>query len=255
MESQASRAAVRAPFGSWPSPLSAQKISAGMLRLSEPRIDRGAVYWLEGRPSEGGRNVLVRSTRDADLEECSARDTSVRSRVHEYGGGAYLVAQGRSFIVEDGGGLRELGHSPMGRPEARYADLALSPDGRWLVAVEEVAGEGAGGQPANRLVGLTSAGGRIVLDTDHDFVSSPTFSPDGRALAWIAWDHPNMPWDESALFVAAWNEQGRVGKPRRIAGGPGESIFQPRFAPGGRLYFVSDRSGWWKARPGHSSTG
>lgn len=216
-----------------------------MLRLSEPRIDRGAVYWLEGRPSEGGRNVLVRSTRDADLEECSARDTSVRSRVHEYGGGAYLVAQGRSFIVEDGGGLRELGRGPMGRPEARYADLALSPDGRWLVAVEEVAGEGAGGQPANRLVGLTSAGGRIVLDTDHDFVSSPTFSPDSRALAWTAWDHPNMPWDESALFVAAWTEQGRVGKPRRIAGGPGESIFQPRFAPGGRLYFVSDRSGWW----------
>jgi len=245
MEEPASSAVLRAPFGSWPSPLSAHDIAAGLLRLSEPRIDRGAVFWLEGRPSEGGRNVLVRSTRDGDVEECSRRDVSVRSRVHEYGGGAYLAAQGRTFVVEDDAGLRELGRGVLGRPDARYADLALSPDGRWLVAVEEVAGEGTRGEPANRLVGLASSGGRVVVDGDHDFVSSPTFSPDGRSLAWTAWNHPNMPWDESALFVAAWGEGGRPGKPRRIAGGPGESIFQPRFGPDGRLYFVSDRSGWW----------
>ena len=245
-ESASQSRPARAPFGSWASPLSAAAIASGGLRLAEPRVDRGAVYWLEGRPDEGGRNVLMRSARDADPEECVGEDANIRSRVHEYGGGAYLVARGRTFVVDDSSGrLCELGRSALGRPEARYGDLALSRDDRTLVAVEEMAGEGAGGEPANRLVSLPLDGGRSVLDSRHDFVSSPTFSPDGRSLAWIAWDHPNMPWDESALYVASWGEGGLAGSPRCVAGQVGESIFQPRFGPDGRLYFVSDRTGWW----------
>ena len=136
----------RLPYGAWPSPLGAERIAAGGLRLAEPRIDQGVVYWLEGRPAEAGRSVLLRSVRDAEPEECVGNDIDVRSRVHEYGGGAYLVAAGRTFVVDDAAGrLCELDRGALGRSDARYADLALSPDGRWLLAVEEAAGEGAGG--------------------------------------------------------------------------------------------------------------
>jgi dipeptidyl aminopeptidase/acylaminoacyl peptidase len=236
----------RRAYGSWPSPLSARAVARGALRLAEPRLDRGTVYWLEGRPAEGGRSVLLRSSRDGDVEECVGPDANVRSRVHEYGGGAYLVSDGRTFVVDDAAErLIELGQGPLGRSDARYADLALSPDGAWLVAVEEVAGEGPGGEPANRLVALARGGERRVIDGSRDFVSFPTFAPDGRALAWTGWDHPHMPWDETGLYVVAWGEDGPGGTVRRVAGGPGESIFQPRFGRDGRLYFASDRSGWW----------
>jgi len=238
------------PYGSWSSPLDAERIATGGLRLAEPRIDQGTVYWLEGRPSESGRTVLMRSSRDSEIEECVGPDVDVRSRAHEYGGGAYLVQGGRTFVVDDAGGrLVEPRRGALGRADARYADLALSLDERWLIAVEEVAGEGPGGEPANRLVALGLAGDasgeRLVVADGFDFVSFPTFSPDGCELAFTSWMHPNMPWDESSLFVVGWGPAGPRGAPRHVAGGAGESIFQPRYGPDGHLFFVSDRSGWW----------
>ena len=251
----------RRPCGSWPSPFAARAIAGGRLRLAEPRIDRGAVYWLEGRPDEGGRQALMCSARDSDPREITPTSANVRSRVHEYGGGAYLVSGGRCFAVDDASGtLCEIATSGMAAGEViasragagaarRYADFALSPDGGWLVAVEEEHAEEAA-EPRNRLVGfrLARGGERVVLDERNDFVSSPCFSPNGDALAWLAWQHPDMPWDATTLERVAFGADGPRGTPRRVAGGSGESIFQPRFAPDGRLAFVSDRSGWWNLR-------
>lgn len=214
-------------------------------------MHRGAVYWVEGRPEEGGRCALVRSTRDADPCEVSPRGASVRTRVHEYGGGAYCASGGRLFLVDDATGtLCEPGRGVYGERGARYADLALHPSGAWLACVEERAREGA--EPSNRLVALRVAPGAAdareraaPIESRHDFASSPAFSPDGAWLAWLAWSHPHMPWDATSLFVAPCGPGGLRGAPHRIAGGSGESIFQPRFAPDGRLVFASDRSGWW----------
>jgi len=242
-------------YGSWPSPLGSDRIAAGGLRLSQPQICDGWVYWLEGRPGEGGRQVVMRrALRDdeAAAEECTAPGVDVRSVVHEYGGGDYLAAPGRLFYAENPKQrICELGRdaawSPADAPEhSSWADFDLSPDGRWLVAIEER--PRAQAEPENRIVALRvdEAGPAAqVVVAGRDFVSFPRFSPDGRSLAFTAWDHPDMPWDSNELWELPWSPSGPAGEARRIAGGQGESVFQPRYSPGGRLTFVSDRSGWW----------
>jgi dipeptidyl aminopeptidase/acylaminoacyl peptidase len=238
-----------APYGAWRSPLTSDLLVAGGLSLSQPRLDGGEVHWLEGRPAEGGRQVVVRA-RDGAIQDLSPPGTNVRSRVHEYGGGDYLVAGGALFFVDfaepgvfraDARGVTRLGGTLAG---ARYADFALSPDGRWLACVEEE--PRPGGEPANRLVAFACAGGeRRVIEDAFDFVSFPCFRPDGGAVAYTAWRHPDLPWDATELRLAAWGPRGPAGPARTVAGAPGESIFQPGFSPGGRLTFVSDRTGWW----------
>jgi dipeptidyl aminopeptidase/acylaminoacyl peptidase len=240
------------PCGAWPSPLAAERVAAAGLRLAQPRLDRGCVYWLEGRPAEGGRGVVMRASleRAGEPEAVSDPSASVRTRVHEYGGGDYLAGAGDLFAVHDGDGAVHRrgpdGWRPLGgcAPGARHADLARSPDGRWLVAVEER--ERAGAEPRNALVALALDGaGRVEIDRQHDFVSSPCFSPDGTRLAWLAWNHPNMPWDGNLLCSLSWTERGPTGPARRVVGGAEESVFQPSFSPAGVLSFASDRSGWW----------
>ena len=134
----------RLPHGSWPSPIGAEGIAAGSLRLSQPRWDGGSLYWIEGRPAEGGRQVLMRADADGAVSEVSPPAVNVRTRVHEYGGGDYDVRDGvayfarfddqRVYRVAAGGGAAV---EPLTAPGARYADLTVSPDGRWLAAVEE----------------------------------------------------------------------------------------------------------------------
>ncbi len=238
-----------APFGAWRSPLTSELLVRGALALSQPSLDGGDLAWLEGRPAEGGRQVVVRE-RGGRIQDLSPAGLNVRSRVHEYGGGDYLLRRGVLFFVDfaEPGVFRREAHG-VSRVRgtldgACYADFDLSPDGRWLACVEEE--PRAGQEPANRLVALElGSGERRVVEAAFDFVSFPRFAPDGRALCYTAWRHPDMPWDATELRVAPWGARGPAGPARTLAGGREESIFQPGFSPAGRLTFVSDRSGWW----------
>jgi len=248
--------------GSWDSPISSADLVRGALRLSTPRIEAGRLFWLEGRPEEGGRQVVMtgalpgRGARGAlrDVREVSPPGVSVRTRVHEYGGGAYAVHRERLFYVDDSDQRIYLqqagaGRQPLVDAGASYADLVASPDGRWLFAVQER--PRAAGEPENRLVAISLAASTrpaatpTVVAEGHDFYASLVVSPRADRVAWLAWDHPNMPWNGNLLETRAWGPEGPSGPVHRRAGGARESLFQPRFRADGTLFVVSDRSGWW----------
>lgn len=247
----------RKAFGSWPSSIQADQIAQGALRLGQPRLSRERLYWLEGRASEGGRQVLMSASLDGSEAgvEVEAAPRNVRTLVHEYGGGDYVVREDRVFCVDfEDQTIRVVCRgqaAPLSHPGARYADLFVSPDGGWLLAVQEYPRPDA--EPENRLVAfrLPREGlpidpcEPIVVAEGHDFYSSPVVSDQGDQLAFIAWDHPNMPWDGTLLCRQAWSANGPSGPPVVVAGGDEESIVQPSFSPEGVLTFISDRSGWW----------
>src|SRR5262245_58445758 len=235
-----------APHGSWVSPLRADRIAAGVKEIFAPRFGRGALHWLESHPAEGGRVALMQWQR-ASRRELTPASANVRTRVHEYGGGEYGFAGDVLVYVDDARpGIQRLGAEPVPGtlPGARYADFTSSPDGRWLLAVEEAHADGR--EPENRLVAFDLPHGRRrVVVAGHDFVSSPRFAPDGARVVCLVWDHPCLPWLGTRLVALAWGADGPRGAPRVLAGGPGESLFQPEFGPDGVLAVVSDRSGWW----------
>jgi dipeptidyl aminopeptidase/acylaminoacyl peptidase len=185
-------------------------------------------------------------------EAVTPADANVRTRVHEYGGGSWCLVEPDLVLFVDFGDQRlyrqRLGEQPVAispqppEPGAlRYADMRPSPDGRTVVCVRE---RDAEPEPVNEIVSLAIDGGGEpqVLAGGRDFYSSPRISPDGEWLAWTCWDHPNMPWDGTELWMAPLADSGEE---RLIAGGPEESIFQPKWGPDGRLHFASDRDGWW----------
>ena len=250
--------------GSWASSIGSDDLVRGALRLSSPQIEGDNLFWLEGRPAEGGRQVVMvgqpRIGRGLDgLREASPPGRSVRSRVHEYGGGEFAVWRDRLFFVDDADGQIYGGRvggatQPLTRSNACYADLVASPDGRWLLAIEEL--PQAGAESENRLVaialsecrnaaGVLADGEPQVVAAGHDFYASPCFSKAGDRIAFLAWDHPNMPWNATSLEAVTWGEDGPKGTPRPLAGGASESLFQPRFDASGALFVVSDQSGWW----------
>lgn len=262
-------ARVVAAYGSWVSPISSELAAAGSLRLSSPQIDGPDRYWLEGRPQEGGRVVLVRRRPDGTAADVTPPSFSVRSRVHEYGGGAYLVAGGRVYFSNHRDQrlwLQAPGSDPVpltGQPaegtSVRYADARLVADQEWLVCVRETHTPGPGGPIVdNEIVAVPIRPGQArpgrgpaerTLVSGHDFFSYPRISPDGQRLAWTCWDHPDMPWDASELWLGDLASQPdgapAVSAARRVAGGPGQSVFQPEWSPDGRLHVVCDRTGWW----------
>jgi len=242
-----------APFGAWPSPISAEMVAAGATPLSSVVLDGTNIYWLAGRAAEAGRTTMMRRSGMAAADEVTPLPFNVRSRVHEYGGGAYAVAGGQVVFSHHAdnrlyriapGGAAEAFTSP-GRQ--RFADFVFDSARARLIAVREQhpEDEGSHAQPVNTICAVGFDGGERVLVMGHDFYSSPRLSPDGGRLAWLSWDHPRMPWQGTELWVADVAADGRLGTPARVAGGPQESICQPEWSPAGVLHFVSDRSGWW----------
>jgi dipeptidyl aminopeptidase/acylaminoacyl peptidase len=263
-----------APFGRWPSPLRAADVASAKVSLSELWSDGVALYWLESRPAEGGRVVLVRGD-EKGLRDISPDGVSIRSRVHEYGGGAVCLVSGRedaAFAYVDHSAQRvwicedPLGGTAVPRPLSpvpppgelhRHGGLAATPDGSWVLAVRETH-PSDGGRPVRAVVALctTSTEPRASILVDgHDFFGTPSVDLTGRRLAVVAWNHPDMPWDASLLLVVPLAETsdaaGRVtlapsGATRIVAGGADESIGQPAWQRDGALRSVSDQSGWWQ---------
>ena len=244
------------PFGTWPSPITPDAIVAETIRLASVSLDSGRIGWLEGRPGEGGRNVLVRADAAGLTEDITPAPFNVRSRVHEYGGGAYAVSGDHVWFsnFEDD---RVHARTGTGAPApltaegaARFADLTVDPGRPRLLAVRETHGDGT--PPVNDLVAISIDDGTVrVLASGHDFFAAPAPSPDGRHLAWLAWDQPDMPWDAAALWLAELDRDGVPGAPVRIAGGSGRSAFQPAWAPDGALWCVTDPEGWWNLHRWH----
>ncbi len=228
------------PYGSWPSPITAASLVEKAVSLSGLQVADGALYWNESRPAEAGRQVIVRWAPGHDPVDVLPAPYSARTTVHEYGGGAFCVAgdsvyfsnfeDQRLWRVDAGRRLRPI----TADAGVRYADGDVSPDGTGIACVRE---RHSGGDVVNDLVVVPTDGGAepTVIATGHDFYAAPRYNPVDSRLAWVAWDHPRMPWDGTELEVDG----------RRVAGGPEESVTQPRWSPDGALHWISDRTGWW----------
>jgi dipeptidyl aminopeptidase/acylaminoacyl peptidase len=249
-----------APYGSWRSPITSALLVHAVVGLDHVLVADEDVAWTESRPSEGGRYVLVRRRPDGSVTEVVPDGYSARTLVHEYGGRCTALvgpsalfcnfSDQRVWRVDPGRSPVPVTPEPAIAMGHRYADLEVSPDGRWVVAVRE---RHPGGphedarDVVNDVVTFPADGSAPprVLAEGRDFYSAPRLSPDGTRLAWLAWDHPNMPWDGTELFVADVGADRDIGPAHLVAGGPDESVGQPRWSPVGILHFVSDRTGWW----------
>ena len=244
-----------APYGAWPSPISAALITGTQVGLSSPWLDGDAAYWCESRPVEAGRTHFAapvgrRHHRGADartLQPAHAGSRVRRSPVHGAGRRSSSASSSRtSAIYRLDAGAAPVALTPESDGRLRYADLVLDPARRRVLAVRE--DHRGDGEPVTTLVAVPLDGSPdegTVLAAGHDFFAYPRPSPDGRSLAWLTWDHPDMPWDATTLWVAELDEGGLPVAPAAVAGGAGESLVQPEWAPDGQLYVMSDRSDFW----------
>ncbi len=239
-----------APYGSWKSPISSDLIVADSVRLGQLRIMGGDVWWSEGRPRQEGKSFLVRHQANTCCDMTDA-GFNVKSRANEYGGGDFLLAGGLAYFCNNED-QRIYRFSPGDEPAAltlggdfHYADAIHDARRRRLMAVREDHTDTTR-ETANTVVAIDLAtGNETVVLSGCDFYSSPRLNCAGTSLAWLSWDHPNMPWDGTQLWCAEINDDGTLQTPVLIAGDTGESIFQPEWSPDGTLHFISDRSGWW----------
>jgi dipeptidyl aminopeptidase/acylaminoacyl peptidase len=240
-----------APYGAWRSPISTQMLVKGAVRFGDVATDGDTVYWIETRPEEAGRCVIVRRTPDGKIEDMLPAPFNARTTVHEYGGGALAVADGTVYFTNYADQrLYKLAHGAdpqaiSAESKRRFADFVLDAPRNRLVAVCEDHSQNDH-EPANHVVAVDLNDGKVTtLVEGADFYSNPRISPDGKQLCWLEWHHPNMPWDGAELSVAPLAADGSLGSPRKVAGGNDESIFQPSWSPDGTQYFVSDRTNWW----------
>ena len=238
------------PSGSWPTPITSELVVRAAARLGEVRVDGTDVWWSEGRPAEGGRSVVVRRSADGTTTDVLPAPWNARTRVHEYGGGSWTVSAGTLWFTHfadqrlyrlDPGSDTPVAVTP--EPalpgSVRHADLQVTPDG--VLAVRETHAEGdRAADVVNEIVRIRPDGGTDVLVSGPDFVSDPRQEPDGPAVAFLRWNHPDMPWDAAQLVV----RDGEGGE-HVIAGGPGESVVQPVWGEDAALWWLSDRTDTW----------
>ena len=239
-------------YGSWVSPITSGLIVSETVRLGQVVLDNESIYWTEGRPREDGRNVIVRCTVDGQKNDVTPEPFNVRSRVHEYGGGAFSVVDKTVYFsncLDNQIYRQEMGSRPVAitsGSDRRYADFIIDAKQNRLVCVVEDHSDLSRNEPVNSLMSLNLVDGTTQdIAFGNDFYASPCLSRDESYLAWLTWNHPNMPWDSTELWVATWNQDGAIANPKLVAGGQKESIFQPQWSPDHKLYYVSDRNGWW----------
>jgi dipeptidyl aminopeptidase/acylaminoacyl peptidase len=236
------------PYGAWPSPISAADVARGFRQLGGVSIVGDDVWWQEGRSTEGGRQVITRA--DGDVID---RPWNARSRVHEYGGKSWThlddgsvvfvnFADQRLYRVVPGQDPQPLTPESTGDDLTRFGEPVPGPDGQQVWCIRE---SHDGGTVTRDIVEVGLDGRIRSLVGGSDFLAYPRRSPDGKRLAWIAWDHPRMPWDGTELRVADIADDGTIGEPHTVFGGPEESVLQPEWADADELYAISDRSGWW----------
>ena len=240
-----------APFGSWKSSITSELIVSQNIGLGGVATDGDDIYWLESRPTEKGRNVLVKYNHDGEAIELTPASYNVRSRVHEYGGGAFLIAEGTIYFSNFTDGRiyqQTAGKEPQPittEGKQRYTDIIIDRARNRLICICEDHSQ-ADTEAKNNIITIDLATGNIAnLVSGEDFYSSPRLSPDGSHLAWLSWNHPNMPWDSTYLWLAEINEDGSLSEAQLVAGGENESICEPKWSSDGRLYFSSDRNDWW----------
>jgi dipeptidyl aminopeptidase/acylaminoacyl peptidase len=242
-----------------------ERVLAGARSLHEIWLDGDDLYFVEDRPDEGGRAVLMRRTPDGAVADVTPPGFDVRTRIHEYGGGATTVHEGTVVFSHFADGRLYLQPSPASGPEPltseealRFGDMRIDAARRRVVTVVEDHREGSE-DPLNTICSVSLADGSVhVLASGRDFYSDPRIDPAGNRMSWLAWDRPNMPWDGTELWLASIEADGSLSGARRLAGGPEESIVQPTWAPDGSLVFASDRTGWWNLyrwREGHDEPG
>ncbi len=241
-----------APYGTWRSVISPELVVENALHLGEIQIVDDDIYWVEGRASEGGRSVLMRASSGGDISEMLPQDVNLRTRVHEYGGRAFHITAEAMFYVNYAdqslhqrnfdGEDRILGMDG----NNRFADFCVDTREERLFTVMEVHTR-PGEEPRNLIAAIDLAGGssHTVVHSGHDFYSNPVLDPSGTKLAFLSWNHPNMPWDGTQLWVMEILADGGFGEAQHIAGGEQESVFQPQWGSDEVLYFVSDPTGWW----------
>jgi dipeptidyl aminopeptidase/acylaminoacyl peptidase len=240
-----------APYGSWKSPITAEIVAGAEVGLEQVRVDGNDVYWIERRPQEGGRKVIMRRSADGNVADITPAGFNARTRVHEYGGADYAVSDG-TIVFANFTDQRLYLQKPESEPHpltkagaVRYADGQIDQRRNLFFCVRE--DHSGAGEAVNTVFGVELSGGDTgkILASGNEFYSSPRLSPDGSQLAWLTWNHPNMPWDGTELWIGQLGQDGSLLNKIKIAGGENESICQPVWSPGGVLYFVSDRSGWW----------
>ncbi|MEZ2240943.1 prolyl oligopeptidase family serine peptidase [Microcoleus sp.] len=238
-------------YGSWKSPINSDLIVSGTVGLGQIAMDGEDIYWVEARPSEAGRNVIVRRTPDGKISDVTPQPFNVRTRVHEYGGASFVVASGVVYFSHFADGriyYQKLDSQPLALTpvvNCRYADAIVDKQRNRLICVRE--DHTRESEVVNTIVSINLDNGEDIqiLTQGEDFYASPRLSPDGSQISWISWNHPNMPWDGTELWIAKIQPDGYLGEKYLVAGGPEESIFQPEWSPDGVLYFVSDKSNWW----------